>query len=64
MPYCSLMTPELLPESVTVTIAVRFSLYVFNPSSAIGSPVPPPIANIFKLSCVFPISFNLSKVGS
>ncbi len=42
----SLSLPELLPASVTVTIAVRLEVRCFKPSRTFGSPVPPPIATI------------------
>ena len=55
--------PELLPESVTPTTAVRCLLYVFAPSSKIGSPVPPADGDNLEHVRYFPHVVKLENRG-
>ena len=38
--------PEEPPSSATVTIAVKFVVFLFNPRRSIDNPVPPPMTTI------------------
>ena len=44
MPRSCRSLPEPPPSSATVTMAVRFLVWLFRPRSMVDSPVPPPMA--------------------